>query len=32
MGAYTIKLKERKEVAENTVAFLLGKPAGKDKP
>jgi ferredoxin-NADP reductase len=30
MGAYTVKLKERKEVADNTMAFLVDKPAGFD--
>lgn len=28
MGAYTVKLKERKEVAENTMAFFFDNPAG----
>jgi len=28
MGAYTVTLKERREVAENTMAFLFDKPAG----
>ena len=28
MGAYTVTLKERREVAESTMAFLFDKPAG----
>ncbi len=28
MGPYTVKLKDRKEVAENTMAFYFEKPAG----
>src|SRR5579862_7136516 len=30
MGAYTVKLKERKEVADNTMAFVVDKPPGFD--
>jgi ferredoxin-NADP reductase len=30
MGAYAVKLKERKEIADNTMAFLVDKPAGFD--